>query len=102
MLACEDEEEEGDDKRVSKEQEVAEGSADAGFEEEVMDREAQHVKACGASGKEGSPPPAIVLAAQVEIAEEDAGFCTHHHKNYECEEHKAKHVVHLSRPVMGE
>ena len=99
MLACEDGEEQGDDERVTEEEEIAERPADVGLEEEVGDRKAQQVEPKGAGGEERAPPPAVVLAAEVEVAEQDASLCTHDDEDDEGEEHEAKHVIHLPRPV---
>ena len=99
MLTCEDGEEQGDDECVTKEEEIAERPADVGLEEEVVDRETQQVEPCGPSGEERAPPPAVVLAAEVEVAQQDASLRTHDDEDDEGEEHETKHVVHLPRPV---
>ena len=53
------------------------------------------------SGEEGAPPPSVVLGAEVEVAQEDGGLCTHHHQHNEGQHNEAKHVVHLARPDGG-
>lgn len=65
-----------------------------------MDGEEEEIEGRGARGEEWPPPPAIVLRAEVEIAEEDGGLGTDNHQNKECQHDESKHVVHLTRPAV--
>ena len=60
-----------------------------------MDGEEEQVEGRCASGEEGPPPPAVVLGAQVEVAEENGSLSAHHHKDYKGQHDESKHVVHL-------
>ena len=64
-----------------------------------MDGEEEEIEGGGARGEEGPPPPAIVLRAEVEVAEEDRGLGTDHHQHKERQHDEPKHVVHLTRPI---
>ena len=97
--ACHDKEEQHNDGCVAKEEEVAERSCDAGLVDEVVQGEQEEVQRCGARGEEGSPPPAVVLGAEVEVAEKDGRLCTHHHQHHKGQHDEPKHVVDLARPA---
>ena len=52
------------------------------------------------SGEEGTPPPAIVLSTEVEVAEENRGLGTDHQQHHKRQQDEPKHVVHLSTPTL--
>lgn len=65
-----------------------------------MDGEEEEIEGSGACGEEGPPPPAIVLRAEVKVAEEDGGLGTDHHQHKKRQHDEPKHVVHLTRPTV--
>ena len=65
-----------------------------------MEGEEEEVESGSPSGKEGPPPPSVVLSTEMEVAEEDRGLGTHHQKNNERQHDETKHVVHLTRPAI--
>ena len=81
MHTSHNEEKENHDEGVAKVEKVGESSSDGGLVDKVVDGEEKQVESCGARGEEGSPPPAIVLGAEVEVAEEDGCLGTDHHQD---------------------
>ena len=96
-----DEEEQHHDGGVAEEEEVAEGARDARLVHKVVQGEEEEVEAGGPRGKEAAPPPAVVLRAQVEVAEEDGGLGRHQHQHHKGQHDEPKHVVDLARPAGG-
>ena len=63
-----------------------------------MNGEEEEVEGSSSCGEEGTPPPAVVLSAEVEVAEEYRGLKTHQDQQKEGKHDETKHVVHLARP----
>lgn len=91
-------EEEDHDKGVPKVQGVGESSSDGSLVHKVVNREEKQIEPSSGRGEKGTPPPAVVLRAEVEVAEEDGGLSTHHQEDQEGQHDEAKHVVHLPVP----
>ena len=64
----------------------------------VVQRVEEEVAGGEAAGEEGAPPPAVVLGAQVEVAEEDGRLHARDHQDQEDHAQEAEHVVELVRP----
>ena len=64
-----------------------------------MDREEEEVEGSGACREERSPPPTVVLRAEMEVAEEHRGLGTHHHQDKKGQHDEPKVVVHLTGPI---
>jgi hypothetical protein len=63
-----------------------------------MNRIDEKVKRSKATGQKRAPPPAIVLGAQVKVAEQNGGFRARDYQDQIDYWQKAKHVVELVRP----
>lgn len=100
-LTCHEGEQKDYNESVTKVQDIGESTSDGDLVHKVVDREEEEVEPSYSCGEEGSPPPAIVLRAKVEVAEEDGGLCTHHQQHQECQHDEPKHVVHLTIPEGG-
>lgn len=91
-------EEKDHDEGVTKVEGVGECPSDGRLVDKVVDGEEEEVEASGGRGEEGAPPPAVVLRAEVEVAEEDGGLGTDHQQHQEGQHDETKHVVHLTIP----
>lgn len=74
--SCQQEEEENHNRCVANVQESRCSSPDLQFRHKVVDTVDEKVKCREPAGKEASPPPMIILCAEMEIAKEDGRLRT--------------------------
>lgn len=92
------EEQEHHDQRVAKVQEGRGGVLDLQLGGEVVATVDEQIDRRKAGCQERSPPPVVVLGAQMEIAQQDGRFRAGDDQNQEHQKQKAEHVVHLAGP----
>mmetsp|Transcript_1437 Transcript_1437/g.3455 ORF Transcript_1437/g.3455 Transcript_1437/m.3455 type:complete len:327 (+) Transcript_1437:29-1009(+) len=103
--AGEDKEAVGKDCHVPKENEVGcnlHRLGDVHPREEIVGCVPEKVKGGRARGEVGTPPPVIVLTAQLKVAHDNSNLCAREPEDDEDEEEKSKEVVELMQPNGGE
>ena len=97
-LTCEQEEEECHNESVAKVEESGGGSLQIQLGVVVVDGVEEEVEGSEAARQERAPPPAVVLRAQMEVAEEDGGLRARDDQDEIDNGQEAEHVVELMRP----
>lgn len=93
----EEEEQEDHYEGVAEVEEGGGGVVYVEFGDEVMAAVDEEVAGRGSRAEEPSPPPVVVLGAEVEVAQEDGGLGTRDHQYHEHQEQETEHVVHLEQ-----
>ena len=83
---------------VAKVERRGERARDGGLVDKVVDGEEKEVEGRRSRGEERPPPPAIVLGAEMEVAEENGRLSTDYHQDDKGQHDEPKHVVHLTGP----
>ncbi len=66
---------------------------------QMIPNRVQHSVTCTCTGmQERSPPPTVILAAQLEIAQENGDLSTSEHQQNHDQKQEAKDIVHLMQP----
>jgi len=98
----EDKEDGAHDKGVAKVEEGRNKGSDVKFGEKVENAVKEDVKSGGSGREEGTPPPVVVLGAELKVAHDDGDLGAGDDEDQEDEEEETKHVVELMLPDGGE
>lgn len=96
--ACHDPEGEGHQEHIAEEDEAAGKMCDFQREEKVEYGVQEQEDSRAARGKERSPPPVVVLVAQLEVTEQDRNLSAGHHQNQEHARQDWEDVIKLVLP----
>lgn len=88
----------GQDEHVAKVKNTTDRLADVQLGEKVKGAIGKQIQSAGTACQVGTPPPMIVLAAQLEIAENDGYLRTRYNQDHENEGQKPEYVIKLVEP----
>lgn len=92
------EEQKDHNERVAKVQEGGRSVLNLQLRGKVVTAVDEQIHGRKARRQEGSPPPVIVLGAEVEVAQQDGRLRAGDHEDQKDQKQEAKHVVHLAGP----
>jgi len=96
--SSQDEETHHHDDRVTKIEQDGRKLRDLKLREEVEDRIEEHVESGCARSQISSPPPMIILAAELEITHDNGDFCAGQNQDHENNRKESENIVELVQP----